>query len=638
MSASINESLKNLASVDLFGSAATEETFVGRPFYFDYTTVRVLVNDAWKQKVGGIPSGAFLFAIYDRETDVPEVVLLRVLGPCKLPSDNDVTAAMVDYYKENLPNVDLDSQKLDSYTRYEFQFSGLECRILGSFYRSNGETRFAADIDNFFSANNYSVYKPGGQVLEYVVNFREGTGVPGGPGDQRIGVVRYSASQRHPATEEVPVYVSAIDYLGKRTALFGMTRTGKSNTLKKVIQATAELASPGGEIGAVGQIIFDINGEYANDNQQDEGTAIYQLYADKVSRYSIVKKPGFSVLKLNFFVSIQEGMELIRSNLADDTAVYTKAFLNVDWTPPDPSDISKKTRYDRRLACYKCILSEAGFTSPNQKVYFKSCKEINASTKLDPSKGVSLDEAKTIFAWIWENYATDQFFLDYKKDNGRDWADDDLQNLMRFLTRKAKPGPGSASEAGYRKLIPTRELHTSTLGKSFEEEIVLKLRAGEIVIVDLSQGSPVVQAVMSERLCNSIFLDSMNRFINNEASNYIQLYFEEAHNLFPKRTDTDLTLVYNRIAKEGAKLNLGLIYATQEVSSISANVLKNTQNWFVSHLNNEDELKEIGKFYDYKDFLDSLRVATDKGFIRMKTYSNAFTVPVQIDRFTAVGE
>ena len=136
-------------------------------------------------------------------------------------------------------------------------------------------------------------------------------------------------------------------------------------------------------------------------------------------------------------------------------------------------------------------------------------------------------------------------------------------------------------------------------------------------------------------ICNAIFADAMQRFIDNEDSNYIQLYFEEAHNLFPKKDDKDLSQIYNRLAKEGAKLHLGLIYATQEVSSISSNVLKNTQNWFVSHLNNQDELREVEKFYDFEDFVESLRRAPDRGFIRMKTYSNAFIVPVQIDRFSA---
>ena len=70
------------------------------------------------------------------------------------------------------------------------------------------------------------------------------------------------------------------------------------------------------------------------------------------------------------------------------------------------------------------------------------------------------------------------------------------------------------------------------------------------------------------------------------------------------------------------------------MSSISSNVLKNTQNWFVSHLNNQDELREVAKYYDFEDFVESLRRTTDKGFIRMKSYSNAFIVPVQIDRFS----
>jgi len=180
-------------------------------------------------------------------------------------------------------------------------------------------------------------------------------------------------------------------------------------------------------------------------------------------------------------------------------------------------------------------------------------------------------------------------------------------------------------------------LHTESVDRPFEEEIVHELREGRIVIVDLSQGEAEIQDLYSERICRKVFANAMDRFISNKPNNFVQFYFEEAHNLFPKKDDRDLSQIYNRIAKEGAKLNLGLLYATQEVSSISSNILKNTQNWFIAHLNNEDETKEIRKYYDFGDFTDSLvrfSANSDKGFVRMKTYSNPFVVPVQVDRFS----
>jgi DNA helicase HerA-like ATPase len=206
---------------------------------------------------------------------------------------------------------------------------------------------------------------------------------------------------------------------------------------------------------------------------------------------------------------------------------------------------------------------------------------------------------------------------------------------MRFLTGRARPKQ-AANEAGYRKLIPYRSLHTSSVDKPFEDEIIELLRGGKIVILDLSQGDPQIQRTYSERVCRRIFAEAMDRFVRNDLANFIQMYFEEAHNLFPRKEEKDLTNIYNRLAKEGQKLRIGLAYATQEVSSISASILKNTQNWFVAHLNNRDELRELDKYYDFEDFTDSLRRTTDRGFIRMKTDSNTFIVPVQIDKFTVV--
>ncbi|MFF1460547.1 ATP-binding protein [Streptomyces sp. NPDC058330] len=642
------EELKQLASVDLFAESRKEDAFVGRPFYLDYDRLRLMSNDKWKQSVGGVPAGAFLLALYNGEAgSIDEALLLRVLRPTKLPTDDDMVMAMVDHYKE-APR-DGSGTPLDSYTRSEFQFSGLECRVIGTFYRDeNRTTRFAGDLDNFYAPHNYRVVKPTGKILEYIVNFRE-QGIPGGKGDERIGKVRYSSSLRHQTGDEVPVYVSALDFLGKRTALFGMTRTGKSNSVKKIIQATVGISGSGVRIKdkpvlPVGQIIFDINGEYANANQQDDGTAIYEQYPREVTRYSVLEKPGFKVMKLNFHRSIVEGHGLLAGLLDDDTSTYTRAFCSIDWTEPDPDDYGAKTRFGVKEAAYQACLKQAGFGNADQQVTFKSNKVIMESKipgldGVDPSKGISIDDAVAWFTAAWENYdEKDGPFQRLKRENkgGRDWADEDTQTLMRFLTRKAKPG-GAANEAGFRKLIKHRILHTDKSTAPFEDEIVSLLRAGKIVILDLSQGNPEIQRTYSDRVSRKIFNEAMDRFINNNQTNFIQMYFEEAHNLFPRKDDKDLTQIYNRLAKEGQKLWIGLCYATQEVSSISSSILKNTQNWFVSHLNNRDELRELDKYYDFEDFTDSLRRTIDKGFIRLKIDSNTFIVPIQVDPFKVSG-
>ncbi len=638
--ASVVQELKQLATVDLFQECRGDDLFVGRPFYLDFDRLRLMSNDSWKHKVGGVPAGAFLLALYVGEADVDEAVLVRVLRPTKLPTDDDVVAAMVDHYKETPPN---GGAPLDSFTRAEFQFSGLECRVIGSFYKDTaGKILFAGDLDNFYAANNYRVVKPTGKVLEYIVNFRE-EGIPGGVGDERIGSVRYSSSLRHVTGPDVPVYVSPLDFLGKRTALFGMTRTGKSNTVKKIIQATVDISQSGVKVGgqdlaSVGQIVFDVNGEYSNENQQDAGTAIYAQYKD-VTRYSVLEKEGFKVMKLNFYRSLRDGFGLLTTLLDDDGADYVKAFINIDWDEPDSQDVSATTRYQRKVACYKACLYRAGFVAKDEKVAFQSAKEIRESNipgleGVEPKTGISLEEAATWFAAAWDNYKDNEgpFEALKRAKGGREWAEEDLQTLMRFLTRKRLPG-GSPSESGFRKLIRGRDLHTPSLDESFEDEIVKLLRRGKIVLIDLSQGDPLIQRTYSDRVCRRIFNDAMARFVANEQANFVQMYFEEAHNLFPRKEEKDLTNIYNRIAKEGQKLRIGLAYATQEVSSISASILKNTQNWFVAHLNNRDELRELDKYYDFEDFTDSLRRTTDRGFIRMKTDSNTFIVPVQIDKF-----
>ena len=158
-------------NIDILAKGRIQKNFIGRPFYIDYRKVLLMTCDAWKAKVNGIPQGTFLLAFYDGEPNVEEALLLRAIKPTKLPTDDDNIKSMIDYYKDNMDiagraGADNVNSHLDQFTRYEFGMSGLECSVLGVFYKTNvkdrngnlqEKTEFGADLENFYSANNYKV-------------------------------------------------------------------------------------------------------------------------------------------------------------------------------------------------------------------------------------------------------------------------------------------------------------------------------------------------------------------------------------------------------------------------------------------------------------------------------------------------
>lgn len=664
----LRDEFEQIAKTDIFEVAKDSKNFVGNPFKIDYNRTSLLTCDDWKYNVGGIAQGCFLLAFYENdfgEETVHEALLLRALRPCSIPSDNSVISSRIEYFKEELKTAGKNRQ-IDQFTRFEFSCSGMECSILGTFYKTtDGKVEFGADLENFYSPHLYKIYKPSGQYLQYIVNLRDEDGPLKPDSNFQIGTVRYSSSRKNyseNASTDEKVYMHTKDILGKRTALFGMTRTGKSNTVKKLIDATVSLSSKSkmkiktanedlierakpfttNEIPKypVGQIVFDINGEYANKNLQD-GTAIFEKYSSNTKRYSILDKQedGFEIMKVNFFSDVQTGFEYLIQFLEEDNSDYLTGFKVIDFTRPEANDFNGWNKFNKHKSIYFCCLEKAGFELPKDlTVKIKSNAEIDAliketDDKFDTSKDLTISEAYYFWEIVWKNKDHECFTKLKKANKGKDWLTEEIRSLLVMLFQKKETGQ---QVSGYQKLKVATKLHTSKTNSSFQIDIVNSLRDGKIVIVDLSQGNPQVQRIFSEKICQSIFTDSMDNFIKAKPNNFIQFYFEEAHNLFPKKDDKDLSQIYNRIAKEGAKLNLGMVYATQEVSSISSNILKNTQNWFIAHLNNEDEVKELRKFYDFSDFADALikfSAKNDKGFVRMKTYSNPFVVPVQIGLF-----
>jgi DNA helicase HerA-like ATPase len=139
-----------------------------------------------------------------------------------------------------------------------------------------------------------------------------------------------------------------------------------------------------------------------------------------------------------------------------------------------------------------------------------------------------------------------------------------------------------------------------------------------------------------EGVINVILAHAAERFRSNLTPHRIQIFLEEAHRLFDRDRFADRLAAndpYVWLAREAGKYRIGMVYSTQQVSSVEPDVLGNTANWIVAHLNSETEVKLLRGRYEFDRFGDQIRHAEDVGFVRLKTQSSRFVIPIQVRLF-----
>ena len=653
---------------------------LGGIYHLGYDRAIVITDDLVKRDAGGVPRNGFLLAaatVPTKETNAPldeeEVILLRVRSTAALPNEAELVATRLAAMRDADIRDQRPADVMDNLTSSQTQLSAFECDVLGTFYADTVARRpfiqWGADIDNVYAGARYFVYLPSAEVLSFIASYPERTeqevAESATPSLIELGTVRFSSTRRRATAakmDTVPVKVRVTDFISRKTAVLGMTRVGKSNTNKTICTAVFEHAAR--TKTKIGQLIFDPQGEYANVNDQDKtGLRLLGKGSDLVHIYKM--RPDASTeqefpLAVNFFDTDELPMvwEFVQNSLADVTTSYANAFKTAAIFEPDRADFPSgpagdKEFYDEqgkarraRLAFY-ALLSKADFPPARRfSLVFKMNKPLREAFEQDRPQQIrvvnerqglcAVDSpvaAKRLMDWLSariDEVVTGRVPAQYASLDFQSWQNcDAFMNILTVYDAKV----GSVVLNKIRLLV---DFHDPTSTGDLADRVWADLKEGRMVIIDLSIGSDQVIKMLSERLVVRLIDKANDRFRRNQPAVPIQIVVEEAHNLFDRDKSGKSTVQddpWVRLAKEAAKYEMGLVYATQEVTSIDKRILSNTSNWVVAHLNSDNETRELAHYYDFGVFADGLRKAEDKGYARVKTFSGKYIVPVQIAKF-----
>ena len=666
--------------------------FVGSVFTISYSSAVVAMYDYHREQAGGIPKNMFLMAA--KETGDESFILLRVQKEARLPNAaaNEQTRQQG---LEDSGNAETWANRLPVWMRDQLSLHAVECSVLGTFIPQEDGYKFAEDTDNYYAVHELMVWKPDARLLDLIVNHRHRTNEI--PIDQRkeIGRTRFAAAERDTAVK-ADFRLNPTDIMKRRTVYFGMSRSGKSNGLKVVAESVYSLRETDPNC-RVGQLIFDPNGEYAQDNPQD-GKALHRVHEtldlprdQEVETYGLFPvpwDPARKIMKLNFFgdpfpaqwdtpvvaaalEQLLAGREIIKEIMSQETARYTTAFRDIDIAVPASADRGGQVRYRRAILAYQTALAAAGLTPPvwqpsirgvgNRSLFSDDIIQAmssgnnsgsdyqiqyhQAATILEQAKqnrhAVTWDQLEVVFTALNRFIADGKSgYSDFERNyisrsggSGESWADPRLRAILRIFE----------SQNGPRTFQIAQEQHDPNTTSDFADAVVSDLRQGKLVIIDQSSEAMERNKAAAERVMWRVFRSQQALF--NErltkrdmpqgpTDGHILVYIEEAHNLLPRGNARDnLITVWARAAKEGSKLNIGLVLATQAPSSVMPEILSETDNWILSYLNSENERRVIAGYFDFADFLEQIGKVSEQGFVRIKTLSQAYTVPVQLNKF-----
>ncbi len=498
-----------------------------------------------------------------------------------------------DKYREALALGKLNEAELDEHSVKNINFLHYDIVILGEYENQKGQYRFFASTRFVPSLVDIQVHKLSEDELKALINVslrQEGTGQE----QNVLGYLRIGSSLQG-IYEKVYKTVNIENFHGRRTANFGKTGFGKSNE-NKVILTLLKKRYP-----KMGVLIFDLNGEYASQQSGTTAEGLIEVFRELNMRDQIVwftnrkinsTDAFFEVhpIKINFFKEPWLAVELAyqRAKLRGE---HVPQYLEAAHAGLDP-EIGDWCSVPNRMAYVYGTLLKIGL-EPHTITVEYSNQKYNL-----PHDSESLVEE-----------------LETSLRQSKDTSTGGSRDLYRFAGRFAF----------------LRPLHTKEERQEFFSLSIEKVLQGKVVIVDLPTVRPELVDFLSKRLASRLFDKALERYADKSGDDNLTdalIVIEEAHNLLK-----DEAGIFYRIAKEGRKYGIGMLYSTQSPSSIPNDILSQTENFLVKHVSSEDDVKALKRAKSafaepISDFILNEPVI-GLSYVYMEPYQ-PFPVPVQV--------
>jgi len=471
-------------------------------------------------------------------------------------------------YDRDLALTHLNQESLDRLAKEQINFMEFDVVLLGLFDRENGGEqvkKLNPGVRFMPSLVGTKVQRLNEKEAGEVLDLQFGGKLLG---DSEPIVFGYLAYGTDPEGEHrgAKKRISASLFLSNRTANFGKTGTGKSNENKIIITLLAYYHPN------TAFLIFDANGEYALSRAAETEMGLAEAFKklDIKDRLVLFSNRQFGD---NITEDLRGYLEIMQAKVnfyKYPEIAIALAYRRSQETEPKPPQYLEEA--------YNSV--DEWKTTPNRQAYlFGAFRALG----FQPPDGFEVRYRGRV----------------YKLDDNDQW-----NQLKEQLDAGADTGEGNSRKLyQYRgRLAFLKSLHTNSVEDMDIFAAVRKklLEERKIVILDMPSLGDLAEFI-ANRLASELFEKAIELNNQGKKADFVIL-LEEAH-----RYLADKMNAFYKLAKEGRKFGIGMIYSTQSPRDVPDEILSQTENFLVKHVSSAEDIKCLVKakapFELVKDFL-----------------------------------